>query len=141
VDVTNLKVLLKLKAEKIPEDRIVKYLIPGGMEYSIERLRTMAQADSLLPIVEEMSKSSIYEDIKPALDRFKDDKRLSGLTIALDNTLIGMSEKFAHFYPLSVLPIVNYMIRKKTEVDNIRIVARGKQSGLSTKLIEELLVM
>jgi len=141
VDVTNLKVLLKLKAEKIPEDRIVKYLIPGGMEYGIEKLRSMAQAESLLPIVEEMSKSSMYEDIKPALDRLKDDQRLSGLTIALDKTLIGTSEKFAHFYPLSVLPIINYMIRKKTEVDNIRIVARGKQSGLSTKVIDELLVM
>src|SRR5512137_222706 len=42
VDVTNLKVLLKLKAEKIPEDRIGKYLIPGGKEFSIDKLRTMA---------------------------------------------------------------------------------------------------
>ena len=29
-------------------------------------------------------------------------------------------------YPLSVLPIIDYMIRKKIEVDNIRIIARGK---------------
>ncbi|TFG68453.1 MAG: ATP synthase A1 subunit C, partial [Methanomassiliicoccus sp.] len=38
-------------------------------------------------------------------------------------------------------PIVNYMIRKKVEVDNIRIIARGKESSLSSKVIEELLVM
>ncbi|HIJ17497.1 MAG TPA: V-type ATP synthase subunit C, partial [Thermoplasmata archaeon] len=42
---------------------------------------------------------------------------------------------------LSVLPIVNYMIRKKVEVDNIRIIARGKESGLPKRVIEELLVM
>lgn len=141
VDVTNLKVLLKLKAERIPEDRIAKYLIPGGMEYSIDKLRTMAQAEGLTAVIEEMERSSMYEDIKPALDRFKDDRKLSGITIALDNALTFTSEKFAHFYPLSVLPIVNYVIRKKVEVDNIRIIARGKQSNLSTKVIEGLLVM
>ncbi len=141
VDVTNLKVLLKLKAERIPEDRIVKYLIPGGMEYNIDKLRTMASSEGLTPIIEELEKSSLYDDIKPALEQFKKDKKLSGVTIALDNALVYTSEKFAHFYPLSVLPIVNYMIRKKVEVDNIRIISRGKQSGLSTKVIEELLVV
>lgn len=141
VDITNLKVLLKLKAERIPEDRIAKYIIPGGMEFGAEKLRAMAQAEGLQPVIEELEKSSIYEDIKPALESFKEDRRLSGLTIALDRALIYKSEKFAHFYPLSVLPIVNYIVRKKTEVDNIRIISRGKQSGLSNKVIEELLVV
>jgi V/A-type H+-transporting ATPase subunit C len=101
----------------------------------------MAQAEGLQAVIDEMERSSMYEDIKPALDRFKDDQKLSGITIALDNALTYTSEKFAHLYPLSVLPVVNYMIRKKVEVDNIRIIARGKQSNLSTKVIEGLLVM
>ena len=141
VDVTNLKVLLKLKAERIPEDKIVTYLIPGGMDYSMDRLRSLAQQEGLAPVIEELEKSSMYQDIKPALEKFKEDKKLSGITIALDKALIGTSEKFAHLYPLSVLPIVNYIIRKKVEVDNIRIIARGKQSGLSTRVIEDLLVI
>ncbi|MGQ9587096.1 MAG: ATP synthase A1 subunit C [Thermoplasmata archaeon] len=141
IDVTNLKVLLKLKAEHIPEDVIVKYVIPGGMEFSMDKLRSIAQSEGMAPVLEEIERSSMYESVKMALDRFKEDKKLSGITIALDKALIGTSEKFAHFYPLSVLPIVNYMIRKKAEVDNIRIIARGKESGLSTKVIEELLVV
>ncbi len=141
VDVTNLKVLLKLKAERISEDKIVKYLIPGGMEFGMDKLKSLAQADGLPPLIEELEKYSMYNDIKPALEQFKADRKLSGITIALDKALIGTSEKFAHFYPLSVLPIVNYMVRKKVEVDNIRIIARGKESGLSTKVIEDLLVV
>jgi V/A-type H+-transporting ATPase subunit C len=141
IDITNLKVLLKLKAEKIPEDKVVKYLIEGGMDYPMDKLRGLAQAEGIAPIVEELERSSMHEVIKGALDRFKSDRKMSGITIALDKALIGRSEKFAHYYPLSVLPIVNYMIRKKTEVDNIRIIARGKASGLSTKVTEELLVV
>jgi V/A-type H+-transporting ATPase subunit C len=141
IDVTNLKVLLKLKAERITEDRIAKYLIPGGMEFNIDKLRAMAQAEGLAPIIEELERSSMYTDIKSAVEQFKVDRKMSDITIALDKALIGTSEKFAHFYPLSVLPIVNYMVRKKVEVDNIRIIARGKASGLSTKVIENLLVV
>lgn len=141
VDVTNLKVLLKLKAERIPEERIQKFLIPGGLEFGMDKLRAMAQGEGTDSIVAELEKSSMLEDIKPALERFRSDRKLSELTIALDKALIGTSEKFANFYPLSVLPIVNYMIRKKVEVDNIRIIARGKESGLPKKVIEELLVV
>jgi len=141
VDVTNLKVLLKLKAEHIPDDRIQKYMIPGGLEFSTDKLRAMSQGEGTDNIVSELEKSSLFEDIKPALERFKADRRLSELTIALDKALIGTSEKFANFYPMSVLPIVNYMIRKKVEVDNIRIIARGKESGLPKAVIDELLVV
>jgi len=141
IDVTNLKVLLKLKAEKVPEDKVTKYLIPGGMDFSVDRLRALAQQEGLMPIIEELEKFSMFDEIKDHLEQFKADQKLSGITIALDKALIHTSEKFAHFYPLSVLPIVNYMIRKKVEVDNIRIIARGKESGLPTKVIEDLLVV
>jgi len=141
VDVTNIKVLLKLKADRIPEDQIAKYLIPGGMEFAIDRLRSLSGGEGVGAILEELERSSMAQQLKPAIDKYRSDKKLSDLTIALDKALVGTSEKFAHFYPLSILPIVNYMIRKKAEVDNIRIIARGKQANLSTKVMEELLVV
>ena len=57
--------------------------------------------------------------------------------LACRRYLARQSEKFSHVYPLSVLPIVDYIIRKKIEVDNIRIIARGKESGLDTDQIKE----
>ncbi len=141
IDVTNLKVLLKMKAEKLPEDQIAKYLIPGGMDFGIDKLRSLASAEGLASTLEELERSKTFQGLKPAIDRFREEKKLSGLTIALDKALIATSEKFAHQYPLSVLPIVNFLIRKKAEVDNVRAIARGKQSGLSSKLIEEILVV
>ena len=141
IDATNLKVLLKMRADKLPEEQIAKYLIPGGMEFSIEKLRALASAEGLAPILDELERSETYNVVKPAIERFRKDKKLSALTVAIDKAAITTSEKFAHFYPLSILPIINYMIRKKVEVDNIRIIARGKQSALSTKIIQELLVV
>jgi len=140
IDVTNLKTLIKLKAEKLPEDKIQKYLIPGGFDFSMERLRGLARTEGVSPIIEEIEKSSADSHVKLGIDSFREDGKLSDITIALDKALVSTSEKFAHFYPLSVLPIVNYMIRKRAEIANIRVIARGKQSGLSNKVIESLLV-
>ncbi len=141
IDVTNLKVLLKLKAEGLAEEKIQKYLIPGGMEFGLDKLRALAQAEGVDQIFETLEKSSMYDDIKTSMERYKEDGKLSGLTIALDKALVRTAEKFGRFYPLSVLPILDYMIRKKIEVDNIRIIARCKATGLSNEVIEELLVM
>ncbi len=141
IDVTNLKVLLKLKAEGLAEEKIQKYLIPGGMEFGLDKLRALAQAEGVDQIFETLEKSSMYDDIKTSMERYKEDGKLSGLTIALDKALVRTAEKFGRFYPLSVLPILDYMIRKKVEVDNIRIIARCKATGLSNEVIEELLVM
>jgi V/A-type H+-transporting ATPase subunit C len=54
---------------------------------------------------------------------------------------IRQAKKFSHLYPLSVIPVLDYMIHKKMEVDNIRIIARGIESGIDRDTIKGLLVM
>jgi len=44
-------------------------------------------------------------------------------------------------YPLSVIPVVNYMIHKEIEVRNIRMVAHGIESGLDRETMKSLLVI
>ena len=44
-------------------------------------------------------------------------------------------------YPLSVVPILDYMIHKEIEVGNIRTISRGIESGLDTETIKGLLVI
>ncbi len=49
--------------------------------------------------------------------------------------------KKASNYPLSILPVLSYMLLKKIEVDNLRIIARGKESGMEVEDIREQLVI
>jgi V/A-type H+-transporting ATPase subunit C len=59
----------------------------------------------------------------------------------MQKVMASESQEFSHIHPLSVLPIVDFMVRKKIEVDNIRIIARGKESGLDAEQIKKLLVI
>ncbi len=141
IDVTNLMTLLKLKREGIEIERIGGYFIDGGQELPLRELNRLAGMESLEATMGELTKLSFYEQIKEALEKAKERNSLTFVALALQRHLAAQSQKFSHMYPLSVLPIIDYMIRKKIEVDNIRIIARGKESKLDVDHIKELLVV
>ncbi len=141
VDVANLMTLLKLKREGVELDKIGNYFIEGGQELSVKELTRLAGTESFEATIGELSKLSFYEEIKEALEKAKAKGSLTDVALTLQKHLAVQSQKFSHVYPLSVLPIIDYMIRKKIEVDNIRIIARGKESGLDVDHIRELLVV
>ena len=141
IDVTNLMTLLKLKREGIEVDKIGGYFIEGGQELPLKELNRLAGMESLEATMGELTKLSFYDQIKEALEKAKERNSLTFVALALQRYLADQSQKFSHMYPLSVLPIIDYMIRKKIEVDNIRIIARGKESKLDVDHIKELLVV
>ena len=141
IDMTNLITLLKLKKDKISPGRISAYLIEGGDELNLRELERLAATESFETLVSELSPFSFYEEMRDALERAKETGSLNDVSLAAKKHLMSRAERFSRLYPLSVLPIIDFMIRKKTEVDNIRIVARCKESGLDPETTKRLLVM
>lgn len=141
VDVTNLMTLLKLKKEGLSPEHPEKYFIDGGEELQIKTLVELSKAESMDRLASGLTKFSFYADIKEALEEHKQTGSLSPVSLAMQRHLLRSSGKFSHIYPLSVLPIMDYMLRKKQEVDNIRIIARCKESDLGPDQIKKLLVM
>ena len=60
---------------------------------------------------------------------------------AIDAALLEYSDALSNRYPLSVCPVLAYILAKEREVDNIRAIARGKEAGLSSEEIESELVI
>jgi len=141
IDINNLRTLLKLKRERIPFERVRIYFIDGGKELRVNELVRLAGIESFEQMLDELSRFSFYEHIKDALEDAKETGSLTKVMLALQRYLAKEAEKFSHQFPLSILPILDYMLRKKVEVDNIRIIARGKESGLDADVIKGLLVM
>lgn len=141
VDIRNIITLLKLKKYNVQSDKMSFYFIDNGKELPVKELVRMAGMESFDGTVGELSKLTFYEDIKDALEIAKSSGSVSTVETALQKYYTRQTEKLSHGYPASVLPIVDYMQRKKIEVDNIRIVARGKQSGLDAEQIKKLLVI
>lgn len=142
IDIVNLRTLLKLKMDNMAGDKIKVYFIEGGSnELSIAELNRLAGIEIFDNLVDELSKYSFYDEIKNSLEKAKTTRSLNPVMVKLDKYLAKEAERFSHLYPLSVLPILDYIIRKKIEVDNIRIIARGKASGMDNEIIKKLLVI
>ena len=141
LDVVNLGTILKLKIEGVSGDSIGKYVIPGGKEIHGKMAAKLINTDTFEQLAHELAQLSFYDEIKEALDKAKETRSLTDVMLALQRHLIRQASTFSHLYPLSVLPILDFMVRKKAEVDNIRIIARGKESGLDPDVIKRLLVM
>jgi len=141
VDSVNLLTLLKLKRDKVQVDKVNNYFIAGGQELPIKELHRLVGLESLEQVISELSKLSFYEDLKESLEVVKTKNSLTEVGLATRKYIAKQSERFGHVYPMSVLPIIDFMIRKKNEVDNIRVIARGKQSGLGVDQIKKLLVV
>lgn len=142
IDIVNLRTLLKLKMDNMAGDKIKVYFIEGGSnELSIAELNRLAGIETFDNLVDELSKYSFYDEIKNSLEKTKTTRSLNPVMVKLDKYLAKEAERFSHLYPLSVLPILDYIIRKKIEVDNIRIIARGKASGMDNEIIKKLLVI
>ena len=138
IDITNLETILKLKKENIPGDVILTYVIPGGKLIDKKLAAQLANAESVAAMAGDLSQLEFYEDIKDALD---DSKPLREIVAALEKYHMAQASTFSHLYPLSVIPVIDFMIHKENEVNNIRIIARGLESGLDREIIKGLLVV
>ncbi|MCL2712339.1 MAG: ATP synthase A1 subunit C [Methanomassiliicoccaceae archaeon] len=139
IDTINLETILILKTEGIRGDDVMKYVISGGREIDKKLATQLANADSVSAAVNDLAQLDFYEDIKEALGA--NTGSLKDLVAGMKRYHIGQAKKFSHLYPLSVIPVIDFMIHKNIEVDNIRIIARGIESGIDRDTIKGLLVI
>lgn len=137
VDIVNLKTLLRLWASKVtlPYDPF----IDGGLELKKKLLQEIIGFDANA-LTAELADHRLTEGIAPRL------KELEALGVgqlvrSVEKIHLLEAGRYAHLHPLSVLPILDYIVRKEREVQNLRIIARGKESGLAPQVIRELLVI
>ena len=103
---------------------------------SIDLLSSTQSLDDLLTSLEG---TKYFELLEPHLQ--KDSVDLNSCVHSLDEHMANKTKRFSYLYPLSVLPVLDYLLKKEREVYNLRAIVRGKQAGLSNEIIEELVVV
>jgi V/A-type H+/Na+-transporting ATPase subunit C len=141
IDTVNLSMILRFEWRDDPSTRVLEFLLPQGLELSEADLRRLAEASNRSELVERLKEYRIHEDLKGALAKAQETNSLVPVQIALKKSLGDFAQRFSHRNPLSVLPIINYLMRKHHEVRNLRAIARGKMAGLAEGEIENLLVV
>lgn len=141
IDIRNLSVLLRFEWGGDPSERALEFMIPWGLELGEADLRRLAEAQNRADFVDRLKEFKIYEELKEALEVAQKTNTLTPVLLALTKSLGDFAQRFSYRNPLSVLPIINYLMRKNLEVRNLRAIARGKQVGLTEDEISNLLLV
>jgi len=133
VDIANIKTLLRMRHRGISAHN--ELLIDGGT-LGVDMLSSTQTLDDLLTSLEG---TKYYDLLEPHLQ--SDSVNLNSCVHSLDEYMANKTKRFSYLYPLSVLPVLDYLLKKEREVYNLRAIVRGKQAGLANELIEELVVV
>ncbi len=138
IDVKNLKILFRLKKAGVERDEVQNTLITGGLELKESDL-TRLSGLSFSELVHSLDSYSYWRAISDVVsDQMT---TLMDVDTKLDAHLMNYASQISHYYPLSILPVLDYVLSKKIEVDNLRVIARGKELKLADEIIRSHLVM
>ena len=138
IDFRNLRNALRIARSGADIDP-AEYYIERGKLFGSEELRRLAT--NVDELVERVRGSTYGEELSGALEELETADSLIGFEHALDAALLEYSVKLSNRYPLSVCPVISYVLAKEREVENIRAIARGREAGLDVEEIEEELVI
>lgn len=127
-----------LRAAGSPDLDTHDYFVEGG---SIPEEELARLADNREELVNALRESRYGELAGDALDELMSTGSLAEFDRALDELLLEYSERMTNQNPLSIAPVISYILAKEREVNNIRGIARGKEAGLTTEEIEEEVVI
>ena len=116
-----------------------EYFIAGGKLFKEREIASLASDREQL--IAHVRESRYGDHLGPAIDALEQEAGLIQFERALDEALLSFADRLSHVYPLSVCPILAYILAKEREVDNIRAIAHGKETDLSRSTIENELVM
>jgi len=138
VDFRNLRNALRLARSGADVDPS-EYYIDGGKLFNRQSLAQLTtNVEGLVAAVRE---SRYADELDTALSDLEDAENLIEFERALDAALLEYADTLSNRYPLSVCPVLSYILAKEREVDNIRAIARGREAGLGPDEIEQELVI
>jgi V/A-type H+-transporting ATPase subunit C len=134
IDVVNAKNLMEMMQDGVDPERFREYMVPGGEALSVEKLCELSakKPDEALQAIKE----ALNNDLGGV-----DTSSANMIAIQLDNYLMGLSEKLSKIYPLSIVPVIDFIIRKEKETKFLRIIVKGKEHALPEEKIRRLLAI
>jgi len=138
IDFRNLRNALRLARSGTDLDPS-EYYIEGGKLFDADEIRRLVRDEDQL--VEHIRESSYGDDLDAAIGVLSNADSLVEFEHALDAAELEYADTLSNRYPLSVCPVLSYILAKEREVDNIRAIARAREAGLGPDEIESELVI
>ncbi len=141
IDSLNLRLILRLKREGAPPERIDSLLVRLEPPYQLgeEILRALISAEDLRTCAELLSHTPYGRILSPLLPQLEAGD-LFPLEKALEEEHLRLCRWAALTRPFTLAPVYSYVKRREAEVRNLHLLLRLKLEGAGPERVKELLV-
>ncbi len=139
IDVKNIKTLFRMRGDGYEED--AREFFISGATFTPEELQAMNQMTNRNEVIDSLLVKIKGKPIQNALEDLRTERSEQEVDAELTRTQLERMEQLSKINPFSIHPILVFLEKKKYEVFNLRALARGKESRLSSETIEKYLVI
>ncbi len=139
IDSTNAKLILRLKAEKVPPHEIDKYVIRPSNELTEPMLKAMIFAENIRDSIHMIHFTTVGGVLKEVSDKVEREG-VQAAEKSLDEHYLRASKWLEITQFFSIAPVLSYIAQKENEVKNIRAIMKLKSDGVSPSEIKEIIV-
>ena len=138
IDILNLKVLIRSKAESLTPEEISNFILPNGFILRKKRLVSLSKLEDVDAIVNDLEKSVYSKPLEEGIEKFKRTGELGAVERSLDLYYSNLAFKLQIDQPQGMGPIWRYIIDKTTEIRNLILILKLKMESFTPEEIKSL---
>ncbi|NLU04787.1 MAG: V-type ATP synthase subunit C [Methanothermobacter sp.] len=140
VDISNLKIILRAKADGLSYDDISPYIVPHGYQIREWKLKDLMESEDVSGVISGLEGTDYGQMLSEALSEYTSTGSVAVFERVLEDNLNRMARNFAVKKPFGVGPMIGFLSRKEVEVKNLKVIARSKREpGFPEAMVKEML--
>ena len=141
VDVANIKIIIRAKADDLKYEDIEAYMISDGYQIREWKLKELMEAEDVAGVVNGLEGTDYAPMLSDAMSDYTETNSMASFENALDNHVAKTAKTISLKNQFGIGPMIGFLNRKESEIKNLKIIARGKrEEGFSTSMIKEMLI-
>ena len=137
IDHRNIVNLLRSLRQGLSAEQRLDAMLEGGSALKGSLLKSAAEADSQDALIEVLRRSNMETaELEENLEKVDEHGGFDTVVSYLAEERRSDMKRMSHLNPLSAFPIIYYLESKVLEVQNLRLLVRGKAVGLPDDIIE-----
>ena len=141
VDVDNLNLIIRAKADKLDYEAISDYILNDGYQLREWKIKDLMESEDVLGVISSLDGTKYAPILNEVIPEYNETGSIGVFEVALNKFLIQISKTYSLKQPLGIGPILGYLTEKEKEIHNLKVIARAKrEENFPTSQIQEMLI-
>ncbi|NYT05016.1 MAG: V-type ATPase subunit [Methanomicrobiales archaeon] len=140
IDAANIRIVLRAVRDTHGGGAAGVRLLPGGYRLSVPALQRLAESRTAGEVLGELEALRLHGNMAAAIGQFRETGSLIAVDQALDAMLLDAARDLAMLYRYGPAPLIQFLVGRRMEVQNLGILLRGIDEGFEADAIMRLTI-